>query len=254
MRMLPYQRNANQRGERMMTRGRALVVVALLALAAPGLCFEGPDPRTPDGQIAACGGAANWQALGYLEFTVRITSAAGVQGPFLYRWDRQDGYLRLSGPSPAGDKTEVAVDLGSKTGGAWANGKQLAGKKLTETVNWALQRFGEDTLWLTFPLDWRMAGVKVKALPDVAGKDGTMSPAVDVQSVVGDWKVVLDPATGRVSRTVLVRPSGPLTVTWSCWQAHGGVFFAHKRTIEETGETVDVEVLQALPQAPAGAF
>jgi hypothetical protein len=237
-----------------MTRSGALVVVALLVLTAPGLCFEGPDPRTPAGQMTVCGGAANWQALGYLEFSVKIASAAGVQGPFLYRWDRQDGYLRLNGPSPAGEKTEVAVDLGSRTGGAWANGKQLAGKKLAEAINWALQRFGEDTLWLTFPLDWGMAGVKVIALPDVAGKDGTMSPAVDVQSAVGDWKVVLDPATGRVARTVLVRPSGTLTAIWSEWQAHGGVFFAHKRTIEETGETVEVEVLQALPHAPADAF
>ena len=237
-----------------MTRGRALVVVALLALAAPGLCFEGPDPRTPAGQAAVCGGDANWQALGYLEFTVKITGPAGVNGPFTYLWDRRDGYLRLSGPSPAGEKTDVAIDLGSKTGGAWGNGKQLAGKKLAATVGWALQRFGEDTLWLTFPLDWGMPGVKVRPLPDVAGDGGAMSPAVDVQSAVGDWKVTLDPATGRVARTVLVRPSGTLTVTWSDWQAHGGVFFAHKRAIAETGETVDVNVLQALPKAPAGAF
>ncbi len=237
-----------------MARGRALVVIALLALAAPGLCFEGPDPRTPGGQIAACGGVANWQALGYLEFTVKITGPAGVQGPFAYRWDRRDGYLRLTGPSQSGEKTDVAIDLGSKTGGAWANGHQLAGKKLAETVNWALQRFGEDTLWLTFPLDWGMAGVKVKPLPDVAGEGGVMSPAVDVQSAVGDWKVTLDPATGRVVGTLLVRNSGTLTVTWSGWQAHGGVFFAHKRAIAETGETVDVEVMQALPEAPAGAF
>src|SRR5664280_3895124 len=100
-----------------MARGRALVVIALLVLAAPGLCFEGPDPRTPGGQIAACGGVANWQALGYLEFTVKITGPAGVQGPFAYHWDRRDGYLRLTGPSQSGEKTDVAIDLGSKTGG-----------------------------------------------------------------------------------------------------------------------------------------
>lgn len=237
-----------------MAKGRVFFVLALLAVAAPGLCFDVPDPRTAAGQLAACGGAANWQALGYLEFTVKITGSAGVQGPFLYRWDRRDGYLRLSGPTPAGDKVDIAIDLGSKTGGAWANGKQLSGAKLGETINWALQRFGEDTLWLTFPLDWGMAGVKVKPLSDVAGDGGATAPAVDVQSAVGDWTVTLDPATGRVARTVLARKSGTLTVTWSDWQAHGGVFFAHKRVIAETGETVDVEVLQALAQAPAGAF
>ena len=153
-----------------MTRCRALVVVALLAWAAPGLGFDGPDPRTPAGQTAACGGAANWQALGYLEFNVKITGPAGVQGPFAYRWDRRDGYLRLTGPSAAGEKTDVAIDLGSKTGGAWANGKQLAGKELGETVNWALQRFGEDTLWLTFPLDWGIDRREGEAAARCAGR------------------------------------------------------------------------------------
>jgi hypothetical protein len=43
-------------------------------------------------------------------------------------------------------------------------------------------------------------------------------------------------------------------VKWEGWQAHAGVFFAHKRTIAETGETVDIDVRQALPQAPADAF
>ncbi len=237
-----------------MAKVHAATVLALLAVAVPGLCFNGPDPRTPAGQLAACGGAANWQALGYLKFTVKITSPSGVQGPYLYRWDRRDGFLRLTAPAAGGGKTAIAIDIASKTGGAWIDGAQLTGSRLADTMKWALQRFGEDTLWLTFPLDWGMAGVTVKPLPDVPEAGGAMAPATDVISAVGDWKVTLDPATGRVERTVLARNGGTLTVTWSDWRAHGGVYFAHERTIAETGETVDVDVLQALPQPPAGDF
>ena len=81
-----------------------------------------------------------------------------------------------------------------------------------------------------------------------------MAPAAEVLSAVGEWKVTLDPATGRVARTVLLGKSGTLTVAWGEWQAHGGVYFAGRRTIAESGETVDVTVLTALAKPPAGIF
>jgi len=233
---------------------RSLLALALLAAAAPVQSFDGPDPRTPAGQLAACGGAANWRGIGYLEFEATITSQGRVQGPFSYRWDRTHGYLRAAIPSPSGTKLDAAIDLGSKTGGAWENGQQLSGRKLSDAVNFAIQRFGEDVLWLTFPLDWGAPGVAVKPLPDVPGDGGAAFPAVEVQAPVGTWRVKLDPTTGRVLQTVLTRKGTAITVKWDAWQANSGVFFAHKRTIAETGEAIDVEVRQALPQAPADAF
>ncbi len=231
-----------------MSVNRYLLSLALVAAAAPALSFDGPDPRTPAGQLAACGGAASWRAIGYLEFEVTITTPTRVQGPYAYRWERTHGYLRAAIPSPTGSKIDAAIDIGSKTGGAWENGQQLSGKKLGEAVSYALQRFGEDVLWLTFPLEWGAPGVTVKALA------AAPEPAAEVQSPVGTWKVNLDPATGRVRETVLTRKGSALDVKWDGWQPHGGVYFAHKRTIAETGEVVTVEVRQALPQAPADAF
>ncbi len=225
-----------------------LVALTLFGAAAAALAFDGPDPRTAAGQVAACGGAANWRGIGYLEFEVSIATPKGLQGPFAYRWDRTHGYLRAAIPSATGSKLDAAIDIGSKTGGAWENGQQLSGKKLGDAVSYAIQRFGEDVLWLTFPLDWGMPGVTVKPLTDAP------DPSVEVQSQIGTWKVKLDPASGRVLETVLNRKGSTLTVKWEGWQAHAGVFFAHKRTIAETGETVTIEVRQALPQAPADAF
>jgi hypothetical protein len=242
--------------EEIMVKSGVGLAVGVLALAAAAAHAQVPDPRTPAGQLAACGGAMKWRAVGYLEFEVKITNATGaIQGPFHYRWDRRNGYLRVQGVTAAGSKVDSAIDLGSRSGGAWEDGKQLTGKKLGETVSWSLTRFGEDILWVTFPLDWGAAGVTVTALPDTPAEGGVASPTVQIVSPAGIWRVFLDPTTGRIVRTVVSRKGvAPLTVGWDKWQAVGGIYFARAHSIAETGENVEVTVLNALSEPPKGAF
>jgi hypothetical protein len=233
---------------------RTLLVFGIVVTCAASGWAQGPDPRTAAGQLAVCGGAASWQSIGYLEFQVSMKTPGGAQGPWLYQWGRRDGLLRLQGPGPAGQRLDVVLDIASRTGGAWANGAQLAGSRLAEATNWALQRFGEDVLWLTFPLEWGAARVEVKSLPNAV--DGaTTYQAVEVKSPGSTWTAWLDPASGRVYRTVVTRAGAPkLTVVWSEWRPVAGVYFAHVRTIGETNETVEVDVKRALPQSPPDVF
>lgn len=237
---------------------RRAVIRGALAVAALGpalLWAQATDPRTAEGQLRACGGAGNWQRVGYLEFEVRIETEQGAQGPWLYRWARREGFMRMTGPAPDGAQADVAVELNSRTGGGWKSGVQLTGKALSETVSWALGRFAEDVLWLTFPLEWGASGVTVRPLPDEVGHDGVAHPAVEVRSPSGTWRCLLDPETGRIRETIFTRPgSGTYTTVWEDWQERGGVFFARRRTIQETGETITLSVRQALPQTPATAF
>ena len=53
---------------------------------------------------------------------------------------------------------------------------------------------------------------------------------------------------------VAAEGAAPLTMTWESWRQAGGVYFAQKRTIAETGETVEVNVLRALAGSPPDAF
>lgn len=238
-------------------RSRWLLVLAFASalIASPAAWGQEGDPRTPAGQLAACGGAANWQAISYLQFEVRIDSPQGQRGPWTYRWDRTNGYMRMMGRGPNGGEIDMAIDLGSRTGGGWRDGKQLTGHALGDLVSWATNRFSEDVLWLTFPLQWGSPGVTVTPLPDVAGADGVPHPVVEISSPSGTWRATLDPETGRVQRTVFQRGSvGPYTVDWSDWHQHAGVYFAHVRTIKETGEKVFTTVQQALPSVPPTAF
>ncbi len=236
---------------------RMLVTGALLwaVMGSPLVWAQGVDPRTAEGQLQACGGAANWQRAGYLEFEVRIETDRGVSGPWQYRWARREGFMRMTGRTPEGAQVDVAVELTSRTGGGWKDGVQLTGRDLADTVAWATSRFLEDVLWLTFPLEWGAAGVTLRALDDDIGEDGAARPAVEVRSGNGTWRCVLDRPTGRILKTEFSRPgAGTYTAIWDDWHAHGGVYFAGRRRILETGETIIVSVKQVLAQTPATAF
>jgi len=239
-----------------MVRRRVITGAFLCAVLCPLLGWaQAVDPRTAAGQLQVCGGAASWQQVGYLEFEVRIETAHGPLGPWLYRWARREGYMRMTGRTPDGAQADVAVELASRTGGGWKDGVQLTGRALADTVAWALSRFSEDVLWLTFPLEWGAAGVTLRPLEDDTGEDGVARPAVEVRSSVGTWRCVLDRETGRIFKTEYNRPGGgSYTALWDDWQAHGGVFFAGRRTILETGEIISIAVKKALAQPPATAF
>lgn len=232
-----------------------LLAIAGVMIAGTSLA-QGADPRTAQGQLAICGGLAAWQSVGYLEFEVKITNADGsVQGPWYYRWGRRDGVLRMTGPWAGAGKLEVVLDIASRTGGGWVDGKQLIGKGLADASDWALQRFGEDILWLTFPLEWGSNGVTVTPRADATEADGTAFLATEVTTARGSWRVLLDKGTGRVVKSILTAERmAPLTVTWGEWKDVNGVLFAQKRQIAETGETVEVNVVRTLGQAPADAF
>lgn len=232
-----------------------LAVVLLLTLLAAGTVSAQPDPRTAAGQLAACGGAANWNRMTFLEFVVSIETPEGTQGPWLYRWDRSGGYGRLTGPGPDGEHLDVVIDISSRSGGGSRDGIPMSGELLNRLMAWSVQRMSEDILWLTLPLDWGAAGVTLTPLDDQEGPDGRRHPAVLVTSPVGSWDVMLSPETGRIARTVFERAgAGHFTVQWDEWKEHGGVYFAGKRTIEETGEVVSLTVMRHGSSPPPDAF
>lgn len=235
---------------------RAISALVLVVACVGGAAWaQAPDPRTPAGQLAVCGGAENWRRIGFLDFEVRITAGTTEQGPWRYYWDRGNGFFRLTGKGPDGQQMDLALDLGSRTGGGWKGGKQLMGAELGASVSWAMQRFSEDVLWLTFPLEWGAAGVTVSQKPNVTDEAGVVRPVVLVNSPTGSWEAWLDPATGLVARTIFDRAGGMrYTVTWEDWAPTAGVLFARKRVIAQTGETVAVKVMRALDSAPRDAF
>lgn len=239
----------------MAQRTLSFALVLGVVIGLPLASGQSVDPRSAEGQLQVCGGAAAWQRVAFLEFEVRIETPQATRGPWLYQWARREGYMAMAGPAEDGSQLNVAIELNSRTGGGWRGGVQLTGKALAESVSWALARFMEDVLWLTFPLEWGAANVTVRPLEPITGEDQVSRPAVEVRSPAGTWTCLLDPESGRIYQTVFSRPGmGSYTAIWEDWRPHAGVLFAGKRRILETGETILVDVKRALPQIPPSAF
>jgi hypothetical protein len=234
-----------------------LVVVAVavaVAVAAP-LAAQEIDPRTSAGQLEACGGAVNWQQAGFVDFQVTVTAAGTTSGPWRYRWDRRNGFLRFTGPGGDQAALDLALEISSRSGGGWRAGKQLTGRHLRDAVDFALQRFDQDRVWLAFPLEWGALGTTVVPQPNATSPAGTVVPVTLVQNSGGSWEVALDPATGRVRRTVWRRTGArPVVATWEGWQPHGGVYFADRRTLGDGGGVIETKVLSVAVEAPPDAF
>ena len=231
-----------------------MVVAAAIGVAAP-LAAQEPDPRTAAGQLAVCGGAASWQQAGYVDFQVTVTAAGTTSGPWRYRWDRRNGFLRFTGPGSDQTPVDLALEISSRSGGGWRAGKQLTGRLLRDAVEFALQRFDQDRVWLAFPLEWSVLGTTVVPQPNATSPAGTVVPVTLVQNSGGSWEVALDPFTGRVRRTVWRRAGArPVVATWDGWQSHGGVYFAERRTLGEAGGVIETKVLAVAVEAPPDAF
>lgn len=233
---------------------RVVVLVALaVALGAP-LAAQESDPRTAAGQLAACGGHASWQQAGYVDFLVTVTTVGKTGGPWRYRWDRRNGFLRFTGPGADLAVVDLALEVSSRSGGGWKTGKQLTGRPLRDAVDFALGRFDEDRAWLVFPLEWTALGTTVAPQPDVTTSSGAVYPATMVQTAGGAWEVWLEPDSGRVHRTVWRRAGArPVVATWDGWQPHGGVYFAERRTLGDGG-VIETKVLAVASEAPPDAF
>jgi hypothetical protein len=234
---------------------RTIAIAAVFTSFAAVASGRTPDPRTAQGQLAACGGLWKWQRIGYIEFTVALHDPRGFVGSWHYHWDRVNGILRLTGDGPDGVPVDVVMEVRSRTGGGWRGGELMVGEPLADLVEWALARWDQDLAWLAFPLTWGAPGVTVQPAASGSGPDGRGGEPTRVQTPAGTWDVWLDEESGLIERTVR-DPGGELqrTIEWKGWEEHGGVSFARRRAIAETGETIEVTVLRVGPAAPLDAF
>jgi hypothetical protein len=91
--------------------------------------------------------------------------------------------------------------------------------------------------------------------PTATSPGGAVVPVTLVQNSGVSWEVALDPATGRVRRTVWRRAGArPVVATWEGWHDRGGVFFAGRRTLGDGSGVIETKVLAVAVEAPPDAF
>jgi hypothetical protein len=163
------------------------------------------DPKAielADAIIAKYGGAAAWDAVKELSFTVKYKDGDEVKAHFQHKWDRWNGRAYFATPVPLADPPgemgiqEVKHDLFDLEAKPWAavNG-QPAGTRdqAVEMAKTARQRLQDDHYFLTLIHKLKDPGVKLT----IDNAQITVEGSTMCQPSCTSLKVSFDPAVGK---------------------------------------------------------
>lgn len=137
-------------------------VVVSLSLAAGSLSLAlaqqkpagNSDPKAvaiADQVMKAMGGQANWDNTRHLRFM--------FFGNRTHYWDKWTGRYRLEGKTREGQPYVVLMNLNTKEGQAYLDGKPVEGEALKERLKGAYGAWVNDTYWLLMPYKLKDPGV-----------------------------------------------------------------------------------------------
>jgi hypothetical protein len=245
-------------------RSLSLAVLFLLgASALPAVEAQahphGPIPTAEelaDRVINTLGGSAAWNETHYLRFT--------FAGRRTHLWDKHAGRDRVEGETKEGEKYVVVVDLQSKQGKVWLNGREASGEKAQKLLENAYGAWVNDTYWLVMPYKLRDPGVNLAYVGqesiDGATYDKLLLTFHNVGLTPGDrYWAFIHRETGLMDRWAYVlesEPDLPPTVwKWQGWQRYGKIMLAPDRVMVGEGDRkLPLSGIQVLETVPETAF
>lgn len=183
-----------------------------------------------DEMMEAMGGRENWEQARF----IRFTNVRGGRKP-TFTWDRWLGRLRIDSRNDAGIPFVILMNLTSRQGNAYVEGRPLRGKELSEYVNRGARMWTGATYWFLMPLKWDDPGVNL-AYDGEEEIEGVMYDKVhltfdDVGRSPGDqyWAYV-NRETHLMDRWKFKLEAGfEGEYRWTRWQRYGGVRVATER-------------------------
>jgi hypothetical protein len=185
-----------------------------------------------------------------------------IAASFPQRWDRTSGEYRVSGVDKEGRHFTVVMNVYSREGKAWVDGKPVADSK--EWLDRGYKRFINDTYWLLMGFKLQDPGVHLAA----AGSRQEGDRIFDVVKLTFDH-VGLTPGdqywawvnrdTGMLEKWEMLLEGSkpdekPTVVLFHDYARHGGLLLSTRREIAGGGTTIRLDDLQVLAAPPAGAF
>src|SRR5215204_6344856 len=150
--------------------------------------------------IQAIGGKEGFSKLKALRFDFRVERAGAEPRGVKHLWDRANNRDHIEG-NRDGKAIVAWVNLTSKTGAAWQEGKKLEGDALKEAMDWAYGRWVNDTYWLVMPFKWLDKGVNLEKAPDRDGYNVLHVSFDQVGLTPGDqYWVFLNPKTQMMEK------------------------------------------------------
>lgn len=237
---------------------RPAILCTLLAMATGPATTDAtaasPDPKAAaiaDQVLEALGGKAAWDATRFLRFDFAVE----VDGkPVMTRrhwWNKHDGRYRVEGKTKEGQAYLVLMNVNTKQGQAWLDGKQLAGDDEKKYLEKGYGAWVNDMYWLLMPYKLKDPGVVLGYAGEVKEKDAEWDKlALSFESVgltpkdrywafvnrktqlVDRWEFILQGQKGPASR-----------FDWTGWQRKGSIMLAAERWNSKEKERIYFPVM-----------
>lgn len=206
--------------------------------------------------IKAMGGMDAWKSVKAIRFDFRVEKEGAEPHAARHLWDRAHGRDHVEGMKD--NKPTVAwIDLSTKTGAAWVDGKKQEGEALKQTMAWAYQRWVNDTYWLIMPFKWMDAGVNLKKEPNRNGFEILHVSFGQVGLTPGDqYWVFLNPKTHMMEHWeyLLQGEKEKGIFDWKNWSDYGPVKLSSMKTSPDGKLKIHFDPLQVQDSADAAYF
>jgi hypothetical protein len=215
-----------------------------------------------DRVMTALGGKPAWDGTRYLRFGFGTERDGKFVGR-THTWDKWEGRYRVEGTTREGQPFLTLMNLNTKDGSAWLDGKKLEGAELKSALERAYGMWVNDTYWLLMPYKMRDPGVILAYAGEEKGANGAMYDKVKLTfDNVGltprdTYWVWVNHATGMVDRWDFVLKGEavpPTTYAWTGWKKHGNIMLAGERTNPADNRKLLLPGIAVLESVPDSVF
>jgi len=240
-------------------RGPATAGAALVAAAA----LLGPIPHasaaTDDKAVAvaervmdALGGEAAWKRTRFLRFDFAVDRGGATLVRRAHTWDKWTGRYRAEAKDEKGRPVVVLMNLKTREGRAWVDGKPANGRELAALLESGYAWWVNDAYWLLMPYKMRDPGVSLSWVREDKKDAGTRDVVLLTFDGVGltpkdRYWVFVDRETGLVDRWEFVLKGAradPTPYDWKGWKSYGNIRLADDRVNPKDGTRIHFPVLE----------
>ena len=253
-------------------RHRAISLLAICGLAASASAQSRPAPPTSNPKaiavagkaMEALGGEAAWNNTHFLRFTFAVDRGGKTVVSRDHTWDKWTGRYRLEGVSKEGQKYVVLMNVNTKEGQAWSDGKAADGEDKKKLLEMAYGAWVNDSYWLIMPYKMMDPGVvlayegetkeggaawdKVRLTFDSVGltpKDKYWAFVNRQTGLVDKWEYILNGDPGPA-----------VAFSWKDWARHGAILLASDRVSQQDDNDTRIHfpVLETPASVPDRVF
>lgn len=205
--------------------------------------------------VHAMGGMTAWKQTGAVRFNFGVVHPDGTGRAVKHLWDRKNNRDHVEGSQD--NKQMVAwIDLSTKKGSAWQDGKKPDGADLDKAMEWAYGRWVNDSYWLIMPFKLFDSGTHLKYEGEKEGYNVLHLDFDHVGLTPGDqYWLYVNKQTNLMDRwEFLLESKDKGDFSWKQWQPYGALTLSNLKTSADGKVSIKFDPLKILDSADPAYF